>query len=78
MATAKKPNMVKIKLFKDNKNYTSDVFVGVNGRTYQIQRGVEVEVPDYVAEVLRNSEKQDLHAVMMMEELQKDADWDSK
>ena len=75
MATTK-PKMVKIKLFKDSKNYTSDVFVAVNGRTYQIKRGVEVEVPEYVAEVLRNSEKQDLHAVMMMEEMQKDADWD--
>jgi len=34
-----------------------DVFVRVNQRTWQIQRGVEVEVPDCVAEVLRHREE---------------------
>lgn len=43
--------MVKIKLFKDNHEYKDDVFVAVNGERYQIQRGKEVEVPDYIAEV---------------------------
>ena len=37
--------MVKLKLFKDNGQYKDDVFVAVNGRTFQIVRGVEVEVP---------------------------------
>lgn len=32
------------------------VFVGVNDETFMITRGKEVEVPDYVAEVLRNSD----------------------
>lgn len=27
-----------------------DVQIGINGKTWLIQRGVEVEVPDYVAE----------------------------
>jgi hypothetical protein len=31
----------------------------VNGRRYQIQRGVEVEVPPEVAEVLEHSQHQD-------------------
>lgn len=66
---------VKVRLFKDNKNYQGDVFVGVNGKTYQIKRGVEVEVPDYVAEVLRNSARQDENAVMLMGDLQKDGEW---
>ena len=34
-----------------------DVFVSVNMETYLIKRGVEVEVPDYVAEVLRHKEE---------------------
>lgn len=34
-----------------------DVFVGVNGNTWQIKRGVEVDVPLAVAKVLERSEK---------------------
>lgn len=49
---------VKLRLFKDNGKYKEPVFVGVNGKTYMIERGKEVEVPIYVAEVLRNSEDQ--------------------
>lgn len=67
--------MVKITLMRDNKNYQGDVFVGVNGKTWQIQRGVEVEVPDYVAEVLRNSMKQDNLAFGLMADMQNGADW---
>ena len=54
-----KPKTVKIRLFKDAEKYKDDVFVGVNGRGYQIKRGEEVEVPDFVAEVLENSLNQD-------------------
>lgn len=78
MATVKAntgEKMVKVRLFKDNKNYQGDVFVGVNGKTYQIKRGVEVEVPDYVAEVLKNSSRQDENAVQLMGDLQQGADW---
>ncbi|MFI3169802.1 MAG: hypothetical protein R3Y06_07655 [Faecalibacterium sp.] len=50
---------VRIKLFKDNDRYKSDVFVSVNGRNYQIRRGVEMEVPAEVAEVLEHSQTQD-------------------
>lgn len=31
------------------------MIVSVNGRSYKIMKGVEVEVPAYVAEVLENS-----------------------
>ncbi len=58
-AAAQGPKMVKIRLFKDNDKYKDDVFVAVNGRSYQIKRGEEVEVPDFVAEVLERSMKQD-------------------
>ena len=59
MAKKDEKNMVKIKLFKDNNKYSNDVFVGVNGENYLIQRGKTVEVPDYVAEVLEHSMEQD-------------------
>ncbi len=50
---------VKVKLFKDNDRYNSDVFVGVNGKGMLIPRGVEVEIPLKYAEALKNSELQD-------------------
>ena len=36
-----------------------DLFVSVNGVNYKIRRGVEVEVPPEVAEVLEHSQQQD-------------------
>ena len=59
MAKKDDVKMVKIKLFKDNNKYSNDVFVGVNGENYLIQRGKTVEVPDYIAEVLEHSMEQD-------------------
>ena len=47
------PKKVKI-LIPMTREDESDVTVGVNGRIWQIQRGEEVEVPECVAEVLRN------------------------
>lgn len=61
MANAK-AKTVKIKLFQDNGRYKDDVFVGINGRTWLIKRGVEVEVPVEVAEVLENSARADAEA----------------
>lgn len=50
---------MKIKLFKDNSRYKEDLFVSVNEVNYKIRRGVEVEVPPEVAEVLEHSQMQD-------------------
>ena len=50
---------VRIRLFKDNSRYKGDLFVSVNGVSYKIRRGVEVEVPPEVAEVLEHSQQQD-------------------
>jgi len=36
--------------------YKGDLFVSVNGVNYKIRRGVEVEVPPEVAEVLEHSQ----------------------
>lgn len=53
MAVQKK---VKIKL-PISRNEKEDVYVGINGKTYLIKRGVEVEVPENVAKVLERREK---------------------
>ena len=58
---------VKIRLFKDNARYNGDVFVGLNGRTFKIQRGVDVEVPRGVAEILEHSETQDAKTMQRIE-----------
>ena len=44
-----------------------DVFVSVNMQTFLIKRGVEVEVPDYVAEVLKHQEEM-LENIMLFNE----------
>ncbi|MBQ4065845.1 MAG: hypothetical protein IJD10_07065 [Clostridia bacterium] len=40
-----------------SKSEKDDVFVAVNGKRYQIKRGVAVEVPWNVAKVLERKEK---------------------
>lgn len=35
-----------------------NLFVSVNGESYQIKRGVPVEVPDYIAEAIANADAQ--------------------
>ena len=48
--------MVKIKL-PLTRTDKEDKYCAVNGKTFLIKRGVEVEVPDYVAEVLQHEEE---------------------
>ena len=47
---------VKIKL-PLTRNEKDDVYVCVNGESFLIKRGENVEVPDYVAEVLQHREE---------------------
>ena len=54
--TTETKKMVKIRIPR-TKADQEDVFVSVNMETFLIKRGVEVEVPDYVAEVLRHQEE---------------------
>lgn len=50
---------VTIQLPRNPVNKKDDsLFVAVNGEAYQIKRGVPVEVPDYIAEVIANAEAQ--------------------
>ena len=64
-----KEKMVKRRLFKDNDKYQADVFVCVNGKAYTIKRGVDVEMPEEVAEVLDNADDQLMVAAQKMDEL---------
>lgn len=77
MANKKKTNlsgeMKKITLFYDGDKYKDPVFVGINGLTWQVMRGVEVEVPIEVYWVLKNQEEQDKKTSMMIAELSKAA-----
>lgn len=57
MAETKKQKLVKVKI-PLTKTETEDVWLAINGRSYQIQRGVYVEVPEAVAELLENCDKQ--------------------
>lgn len=68
MMEAKK-DTVKVKIPKTETD-REDVFVCVNGCSYLIQRGKEVEVPRFVAEVLKNSEEQREAAYSLMEKLE--------
>ena len=62
-----------IHLFKDSQRYKAPVFVGVNGVNYKIQRGVDVDVPPEVAEVLEHSQMQDTMAAQKMAQLEAEA-----
>ena len=61
--------MVKIRIPR-TKADQEDVFVSVNQRTWLIKRGVEVEVPACVAEVLRHQEEM-LETIMLFDEANK-------
>ena len=58
---------VEIKLFKDNDKYRDPVFVGVNGETIAIERGVRVKIKRKFAEVLENSDAQEYAAAKLIE-----------
>lgn len=49
--------MTKVMLPRGRKNEENFVIVSVNGRSFKIMKGVEVEVPGYVAEVLDNNRR---------------------
>lgn len=64
MADTKKKISVRIPRTKADQE---DVFVSVNMETFIIKRGVEVEVPDYVYEVLMHQEEM-MENIMLFEE----------
>lgn len=50
--------LVEIMLFKDSDKYSDDLIVTLNGKNYQIKRGVNVMVPRKVKLVIEDSMKQ--------------------
>lgn len=74
--TNKVEKNVKIKL-PVTRTETDDVFVGLNGKTYLIKRGVEVEVPAGVAEILKRKDDM-LVAAMDFEKSVSDKNEDKK
>ena len=67
-----KEGYVVIKLFKDNHRYKDDVTVGLNGKFWRIKRGVEVEVPEAVAEIIENSIRQKEYVANLTDELEQE------
>ena len=65
MEDAKK-DLVTIELFRDATTYVDDVRVIVNGTVYTIKRGVRVQVPRFVAEVIETSARQDNETVNLI------------
>ena len=63
-----------VNLFKDNNKYAGDVFVGLNGRAYRIQRGKHVRVPKAVAEILERSLEQDARTAELIDRESKKED----
>lgn len=64
---AVKERRVKVMLPIINENDMTQ-YVAVNGRSFLIRRGEEVEVPESVAEVLKNSENQKREALRYQQE----------
>ena len=64
--TEKTEKMVKVRIPR-TKADQEDVFVSVNNYTCVVKRGVEVEVPAYVAEVLQHQEEM-LEKIMLFDE----------
>ena len=61
-----KQKMVKVKIPRTRKDQ-EDVLVYLNMKPYTIKRGVEVEVPEGVAEILKHQEEM-LEKIMQFEE----------
>lgn len=60
---------VTIQLYYDGDKYKDDLFVAVNGRSFQIQRGIDVQVPRFVAMVIEQQRSQDMAAAKMEKRL---------
>ena len=50
-------------------NARQEEFFSVNGKNYLIKRGETVEIPEEVAEVIRNAEKSEEYAMQYVEGL---------
>lgn len=56
--TENKEKMVTINIPLERGKVNQDVYVAVNGKPYQLKRGIDIEVPKSVAEAIKLSEEQ--------------------
>lgn len=50
-------------------NAIQEEFFSVNGKNYRIKRGIEVEIPEEVAEVIKNAQKAEDYAMKYIDDL---------
>ena len=67
---AKRRVTVRLPLNK-GQNANQDEFFSVNGKPYMIKRGETVEIPEALAEVIRNAEKAEEYAMSYVDTLTK-------
>ena len=53
-------------------NAIQEEFFSVNGKNYILKRGEEVEIPEELAEVIRNGEKAEEYALEYVDDLEKE------
>lgn len=69
---AKSKKRVQVRLPRlQGQNAIQEEFYSVNGRNYIIKRGETVEIPEEVAEVIRNAEKDEEYAMHYVDGLVK-------
>ena len=69
MMATDKSDTVTIKVPVDPSNRKEgDITVGLNGKMYKIKRGIPVEVPKGVAEILEHSEDSERAALQYIDE----------
>ena len=69
-ATSTKGKRVTVTLPRlPGQNAIQEEFYSVNGKNYRIKRGEEVEIPESVAEIIRNNEQAELYAMKYVESL---------
>ena len=68
---ATKGKRVTVRLPKlPGQNAIQEEFYSVNGKNYRIKRGETVEIPEEVAEVIRNAEMAEEYAMSFIEKLE--------
>lgn len=58
---------IPFRAFKDNDKYKDDICVGINGKNWVIQRGVQVFIPRFVYFALEDAERQKASAANISE-----------
>lgn len=73
-ATKKEQRRVTVRLPRlAGQNAIQEEFYSVNGKNYIVKRGETVEIPEAVAEVIRNNEKAEDYAMNYIDNLKKKA-----